>query len=170
MTVSTDITRSDLVLFNLAFAPRSRASHVIVAVLSVGYFIYFGLTRPPDSPVEWLILAGIAIVGAVIALLIMTLVGIAIILMTASRGQGVLGRHDFALTPEGLHESTTANVQLSRWSGMHSVEQVGSYLVVRLTPYLVHVIPRRAFASGADFNDFANQAAAYLKASRSPER
>ena len=167
MKVSTDITRGDLIRFNLALMPRARSTHVMFTVLAVGYLIYFGLKRPQPDLTSWLILAAVSMLGAFAAIVVMTLIGIVMMLIVTKPGGGVLGRHDFELTPEGLHESTSVNVQLSRWSGIHSVQRVGTSLLVRVTPHLAHVLPRRAFASEADFNEFVAKAASYFKAARS---
>ena len=69
---------------------------------------------------------------------------------------GVLGKHEYVITDEGLSERTKSNESLIKWSGIDEVKINKSYIFVRINQYLFHMVPRRSFSSLAKFEEFGN--------------
>jgi hypothetical protein len=68
--------------------------------------------------------------------------------------QGLIGEHTITLTPEGLEESTSFNSGLHRWTGILRVVSTRLYLLIYINEYMVHTIPKRAFSSVTDAENF----------------
>lgn len=66
--------------------------------------------------------------------------------------QGVLGSITLVLEEETLTEITSVTRTEARWSSMHSVEVVGDYTFIMVTPMTAAILPRRAFPSDEVYN------------------
>lgn len=80
---------------------------------------------------------------------------------------GVLGSHAFAITPEGFHERTAYNVQLTAWTAIHSVRRDEHALYVHLAPLTAFVLPLRHFRSREAADAFEDELRRHLAAVRS---
>jgi hypothetical protein len=83
------------------------------------------------------------------------------VLRGVEKNSGVLGTHEFSLSPTQLQETTEFNDSRYTWTGIQSVERLGSYMLVRINKYSTYVIPRRSFSSDEEFEMFFNQATAW---------
>lgn len=79
---------------------------------------------------------------------------------TGSHG-GVLGPHTYRIDAEGLHEVTPVNEGLQRWAGVQEVGRSKRFVYIRINSYLFHLIPRHAFASDREFEEFGDAAHAF---------
>jgi hypothetical protein len=166
MKVSANINRRDLFLVGLFCLPRSRTNWYFMAVLGIAIFAFLLLEGDSTSARTILVAAFASIGGAVGALLGGFLGNTAQTLLTPEKNSGVLGDHDFWLSPTELHESTAVNHSQYKWSGIHAVVKLRSYLLVRINNYSVYVIPRRSFGSNAEFEAFFEQATAWWQSGR----
>jgi hypothetical protein len=158
MNVTVNITRGDLLLVSLYMLPRARSNFVFMAVLGVGIFAFLLFREHHISGrVVWV--AAVASVGGAIGgLLGGFTVSTLIMLLTVGNKSGVLGTHEYTLSAAGLHESTTANESINKWSGIYSIAKLRRYMLVRINNYLVHIVPRRSFATAAEFEEFQSRA------------
>lgn len=163
MEIETDITRADLIKLNLFLLPREKSNRVTVAVLAAGIFIYLLISKQPNSLSSLGVAAGAAIGGGVAGLLAGFLISLLFITLTSNMKNGVLGRHTYRLTEEGLHESTAANEGLQKWHGIQTVGKSKSFIFLRINGYLFHLIPRRAFGTAQEFESFWAKARDYWK-------
>lgn len=154
MQVSVDIRRSDLIKFNLFLLPRARGNLIFVAVLAIGMFIYTLVKVRPSGVADIAVAAVTSTLSGVGALLAGFAVSLAYILLTSSTINGVLGEHTYQITPEGLRESTSSNEGLQKWVGVHAVDKSSGFIFIRISGYLFHLIPRRAFGSQQEFESF----------------
>lgn len=171
MRVTTNIRRSDIVKLNLYFLPRLAANWILVGALTLVAFAFLVLTHTPATGVSWLTMAGISVAAGVGGLLGGCLCSLLWVLAVAGERNGVLGRHVYALTKQGLHESTKANEGVQKWSGIQSVHKSAHCIYIRINGYLFHLIPRRSFRSAKQFEAFWQEAYGYWKraAARKPQ-
>ena len=85
---------------------------------------------------------------------------ISILLMSSSKN-GILGEHEYTLSPEGLHEKTSANEGLSKWEGITKVKVAGAYLLFQISGYLFHIVPARSFESQERFLEYSSKSMEY---------
>jgi len=154
MQVSTDIHRSDLIRFNLFLLPRAKANLIFVAALAVGFFFYALIKKQPDNIGSIATVAIASLLGGIGGLLGGFVVSLVFVLLSSNEKNGVLGKHTYLVTPEGLHESTSSNEGLQKWAGVQAVEKSPSFIFIRINGYLFHLIPRRAFDTQQEFESF----------------
>lgn len=154
MEIETDITRADLIKLNLYLLPREKSNRVTVAVLAAGIFIYLLISKQPSSLGSLGIAVGASIGGGIAGLLAGFIVSLLFVSFTSSAKSGVLGRHIYRLTEEGLHESTVANEGTQKWQGIQAVGKSRHFIFLRINGYLFHFIPRRAFGTEQQFESF----------------
>jgi hypothetical protein len=155
MQVTADITRSDLLAFNLYMIPRLRANWItwaVFVVLGIGMSLVLngGVAKTADA-VAGLVISLAAATGAMAVCLLFS---VSCALLLASEKAGNLGRHVFTLREDGFHERTPINEGLHRWHGVSSVLASRDYLYIGISWYLFHVVPARAFASRPDFERY----------------
>ena len=157
------ITRLDLVRLNLWALFRLRANLIFLAVVAVGVFVYLTVSRTPATPTAWAIVVFSSLAGALVGLLAGFVVSLVCILLSSSQKAGVLGKHIYTVTEQGLHEKTEANETTQKWSGIQSLHKSRSYLFIRVNSFLFHLIPKRALSSEEEFEEFWSKADAYWK-------
>ena len=147
-SVHTSLAKSDITRAVLARLTRPSAllKAWILWTLVVGSFIAFARGLP-RGPVEALVLAISASLGSLLSVA----ASIAFILLRVRNGlkdgDGVLGEHDYALTANGLTESTAVNETLARWSGVKGVQKTRAFAFIEMRSGSFHIIPRCSFSS-----------------------
>ena len=158
MSVVTDIQRSDLLRVHLHYLPRLKGNWVFVAAIALAVVAWAAYSSSGPFTGKKL---GIAIfsglIGGLAGLLIATTVNFLGILRASTKQAGVLGNHEYEIKPDGLFERTSANEQLSKWSGIAAIEKTRSFILIRINDYLVHIIPRRSFPSEPEYETFFRQ-------------
>ncbi|PID75534.1 MAG: hypothetical protein CSB23_03055 [Deltaproteobacteria bacterium] len=157
MRVTTNIRKTDLIRFNVAILPTLRSTYVTVLVISL--FI-FGLicwkNGIPQTQSGWIRILLSSFGGGFFGMLFGVVFSMISILLMSSSKNGILGQHEYSLSPEGLHEKTPANEGLSRWSGITKVRVAGPYLLFQISGCLFHIVPARSFRSDESFNEFVS--------------
>jgi hypothetical protein len=155
MKVTTDISRLDLLKFNLRFLSTASITYKIfgVATLSIISFIMWK-EGVPQTPEKWGVLFVGAIIGAFIGTLAYSLCCIVNILLLSKESNGVLGVHEYELREDGLFEKTMANETLNRWEALGKLYVAGPNLLLQVSGYLYHVFPKRCFNSDEEFYSF----------------
>jgi len=67
---------------------------------------------------------------------------------------GILGKHMFTFTDEGLIEETAFNHALHKWCSLDRVVAILGYVVVRVSGQNWHVFPSRCFVNEQDKQSF----------------
>jgi YcxB-like protein len=167
--VVVDLTRRDLLDFTVRWLTGWRRvwpTFLIVFGLLAAYVTYrHGL---PRTPWNWSMLFISAIAGGVGAIVLGALLGVLGVFLHASKMPGLLGRHEYIFTSDGLLEKTDANETLIKWGGALSLLRTQSYVQIEVAPGLAHILPRRAFESADAFERFVNQAAQLVR--RTPNK
>ena len=157
MKVTTNINRMDLIKFNFLLLPRSKSTYISILILSVLIFLFiFWKNGYPVSPIKLFILLIASVVGGIVGSLFGFVTSVINILFMSTKNNGVLGAHEYNVSIEGLYEKTNANESLNKWEGIMQIKVIGSYLLIQITGYLFHIIPRRDFESNERFEQFIN--------------
>ena len=154
MQVTTDISRADIIKFNFYFLPRAKSNLIFIAVVAVAIFIGMLFMKWPEDVGSIAIAAIASILGGIGGLLGGFAVTLLFILNSSNEKNGVLGKHTYKISSEGLRESTCSNEGLQKWNGVQSVGKSANFIFIRINSYMFHVIPRRAFSSLEKFEAF----------------
>lgn len=163
MEVKTDITRRDLVQFNLYMLPHLRANFILVGVIGLGLLMFIVVLDVPDTLDSWLSAVIVSLGGAVGSVLVGFALSLVWMLFAASGKAGVLGKHVYTISDQGFHERTQSIDTFHKWSGIQSLLKSNSYIFFRINSYLFYVIPKRAFSSEGEYEEFWNKANRYWK-------
>lgn len=157
MRVTTNISKMDLIRFNLAIFPRLRSTYVtiiVIALLAFGFICW--KSGIPQTTNNWVAALLGSLGGGIFGMLFGIVFSIISIVLMSSSKNGILGEHEYTLSPEGLHEKTSANEGLSKWSGITKVKTAGPYLLFQISGYLFHIVPARSFESKESFKKYVS--------------
>lgn len=159
MKIEIELRRRDLILFNLALIPRMRSTYITIALIAAGAFIYFCFQYGiPATKEDWLVPLTASLGGGIGGMVAGTLFSIIFIVFSSSASNGVLGSHQFEISPDGLREKTIANEGLNKWCSIQEIRTVGPYLLFRISAFLFHVIPIKSFENKKAFLEFEKTA------------
>jgi hypothetical protein len=144
-----------VVSFQLLF--RSRANWWFMLVVGCGVFAWQWFRREPDSAALVLVLLLGSAITALGALLGAFLGNLVCMLLSVGKRRGVLGMHQFSISPAGLREATEFNDFHQSWLGVDAIVKLRNHAVIMMSRG-THILPRSAFASHADYEAFLEQA------------
>lgn len=155
MRVEVDVTRGDIVRFNLSklFALKSNLITLAISCL-LAIAVSFAGAWTDDGEFVWqafLIVAGIGGIAIFLAIFVCSLVFVPINSTTAA---GLLGKHTVSIEDAGLRERTHANDTLDYRHALEAAHKSRSMIQVQITRWLFHVLPRRDFASDEEYEAF----------------
>lgn len=162
MQVTTNITRFDLLAFNLYVIPRMRSTYItgiVFALLCFAFLVW--KDGSPCTKADWVKYSIISVssgLGAMIGGSVFSLIGI---LFMSSKTNGILGAHHYELLESGLLEKTDANEGLSKWQGIAEISESKNYILFRIAGHLFHIIPRRCFLNEPEGELFLTNAKAH---------
>ena len=164
MEVTADIKKSDLIHFNLSIIPKTRSTYVTILVIAVLVFVFITWKKGlPHSSNDWLAIAAASIGGGVGGMLAGIIISFSFVLLSSSAKNGILGKHEYRISPEDLHEKTSANEGVSKWEGIQEIQTAGGYIIYRISGYLFHIIPYRSFPSDETRKEFERKSIQYWK-------
>ena len=155
MTITVTITRSDLFWVHIRAIPRVKSTYITLSIIWALIFFSRYLDDEKTYPILALLFASFIV--AFLLLLGMYVVSFLFYFLLGHKTTGVLGSHQYQITPEGLLEETDVNRTLTKWSGITNLLKTNQFLFVQISWYLFHIIPRRAFKSNEEFEDFYNE-------------
>jgi len=166
MKITAEITRRDIIFFSFLLTFRLPVNLYFAGVL---WLAVFGLTVADEE-----LMSGSSIPSAVVVSGFAALCGllggyvltVIVTLLVARKRNGMLGMHEFTLSPAGLRETTEVNDSFHRWTGVPRIIKSRNYLVIQISAHLAHAIPRRAFASGEAYDAFCAHAIEAWEAGR----
>ena len=155
MKVTTEITKADLILFNLGIFPKLKSTYKGMLVLGgLIFVIIFVIKGFPQTTNDWLAIIAASGGGGIGGMLLGLIFSLVSIIFLSSEKNGILGKHEYQVTTEGLHEKTSANEGLNKWEGIIHIRITGSYILFQISDYLFHVIPKRSFESQESYQQF----------------
>ena len=164
MKVSANINHTDLIHSNYSLWLKFKSTYITILLLSVGVFLY--ILWKIDSPYEiedFITVIISALLSGVGGFLTYTLICIINILFTSKTNNGILGQHQYEITPEGLYIRTIANEGIQKWEGITYVRKTNSYIYIQITCNLFYIIPKRSFDTPDDFQRFFNASLQYYR-------
>lgn len=162
MKATTNITKLDLIKFNLSVVPRMRSTYIAILIIAtVTFLLTILVSGSPQTAIKLAIYLTTSATSGILGVLFGFAINATSLLLMSSTKNGVLGEHCYTLSPEGLHEKTASNEGPNSWHGIVSVKVIGPCLLIQIASCLFHVIPKRNFDSPEHFESFANLAKAY---------
>lgn len=157
MKIETEITRNDLIRFNLAILLRMKSTYVTIIVVSVIIFSFLAFNNGlPKTSINWLSIIFASIAGGIGGMLGGIIFSLISILFSSNKNNGILGYHEYTVDEKGLYEKTKANESLNKWEGIHEIIITKSFLLFKISGYLFHIIPKRSFLTDEEFKEFIN--------------
>ncbi|MBN7818677.1 YcxB family protein [Bowmanella yangjiangensis] len=157
MKITTNISRMDLIKFNLRFLPFAPITYKYFGIVALFIFSYVLWSKGvPTSFERWKILIVGSLIGGFFATVFYFGWCVVSILFLSKESNGVLGEHEYEITEDGLFERTIANETLNRWGALGKVSIAGKNLLLQVSGYLYHLFPRRSFESDEAFYEFKN--------------
>ena len=164
--VHVDVTREDYWKFNL---------YGLIKVKSLRRMFIFNMSAMPvlmfvalmifriatHIPVAVVILLAI-VLGGLVDLLILYITKMRIMKMPEKRS-GILGEHTIEIDEKGIDETSPAGDVSYLWESISSIEQNKDYIFIFVSNLSGHIIPKRAFASVEDAEEFYRLATEYQK-------
>lgn len=164
MKITANITRWDLVKLNYHMIFRFKLYALLVLIMFIG-------TAIPDLQYfssNYIILIVLSVLGGGAALLAGMVFAQIIIYLPKPFDPKGLGEHIFTINHQGLHERDPTNDRFDQWSEILSIKRLKNYILVRLPNrnYFIrcyHMIPRRAFTTEVEFEEFFTRANQFWK-------
>ena len=157
LEIEAEVTRRDLVAMNFYLMPRLKANWIfllVVWVVMIGAVIY-GVDRPL-SPKDFKFILFDSAKGAIIAVALGQLVCLVMMLLMANEKSGHIGKHKFKIDELHFVEETKSNQTRTEWSGILSAHKTNAFILVRISSFLFHAIPKRSFSSASHYDLFLN--------------
>ena len=164
MNVSADITRRDVVIVVFKMLFRVRANLYYMLILGCGIFGSTWFDEGFASANDVLIAAVSSVLGSVLGLFAGFVVTVVFMLLTVGKQSGMLGLLRFSISPAGLREVTDVNDSHQAWQSVRAIVKLRNHIAILMKNHTIHVVPRRAFASHADYEAFLEQARAWKDA------
>ncbi len=159
MKIKVEIKRKDLMWLYLACLPKLKSTYVNLLIFALIVFAFYSWSGGfPDCEKEWIRAAKVTALGTVIAFLFGTAYSFCSLLFLKKESNGVLGEHEYELSEDGLHEKTSINEGLNRWSVFQDIKLTNHYILFQMPDYLFHIIPKRYFSSESDVKEFYDTA------------
>lgn len=152
MEVSARITKLDLVKMQFALFFKTKA-YFLYFVLIVFFLLITSLDSIEKSGIMMWILPNLVI--SVFVLFIMIVASVLMLLLTATSAKGFIGNQTFKITDSGFSEVTEGTETISSWNAIEKIYKTKQYIFVRISAYRFHIIPKRAFQSDEEFEQFA---------------
>lgn len=154
MKIKYHNTYGDYFAFLVRYVIRRPDVHVINAVC-LALVIWSTMKCMPDefpAVVKW---AVCIVVAAGLALVFLTVFAITMVIGVFSRMNSTfLTEHTLAIAPEGLVEETEFNRSEYKWSAVQKVVGSRKHLFIYVSAGSAHIVPRRAFDSDAEWEQF----------------
>ncbi|MDP1588992.1 MAG: YcxB family protein, partial [Prosthecobacter sp.] len=142
---------------------------VMCAVIALAYFAYIAndLGMPVDQRAWQIYILG-SVIFAIAFFGLFLIINVLNAVTMVRHSSGVIGPHEMRLSPEGLRDTTPLTDSLTRWPGVFRITRRGDYLTIWTSPFMAHIVPKRAFADQDAFEAFERQARAFWAGEQAP--
>jgi len=140
------ITRWHLAKFYALLTPRQLSTWVVWGFFATSTaFGVYSATGVPQTASELLAILVIVVSIPTAMLAFGLLISTGVIILGSGHSPGILGPHKYTFQADGLREETSANDTLIKWGGAKQVRWFGELLVIRVSPFHFHIVPRACF-------------------------
>ena len=169
MEIVADITKEDVVAYNLYHAAHSPAirrlqSRAVSLIFVVWALLLAALVLCSDEPLDTAKAIWPLLLGPLLFLLLMkfwaprhtknAVRG----MLDEGENKGIYGEHKIVLSPEGISESNTVQHTATSWNAVERVVVTDQHVFVYISAVSAVIAPRRAFVDTAHFMKFAETA------------
>ena len=155
MKVHTNLSKLDLLRYNILVFPRIAVTYKSIAILSLLLLLFLCWSNGiPDSSRGWLVLVFSSVFGGMFGVLFGFVYCLVMILLTSKKKDGVLGEHEYSISEDGLYEKTLANEGTSNWNGVQKINVYGNYLLFQIPGNMFHILKRSDFDNTEHFEKF----------------
>lgn len=162
MKVTFDVNREDFWNLNKFIALHIRRFRVVTILYMLAGPIGVALGGW-FSDIDLLIMILLTvIVGPLISLLLYKLTKNRI-MQLPNLNSGTLGEHTIEINEAGLIEKTNVNDGFCSWAGVKDVLSNKYYIFIFIDTLMAHIIPKRAFSSEEEAENFYQSALTYWK-------
>nr|WP_319393340.1 YcxB family protein [uncultured Desulfobacter sp.] len=112
----------------------------------------------PDNTTGWLKYIIVSLGGGLGGMVGDSIFSIIRVLISANIKSGILGEHYYELLEDGILEKTQVNEGISKWEGVLEIVERGDYLIIKVSSYHFHVIPKRSFPDESEYKSFKHMA------------
>ena len=161
MKISANITKLDLFKMNLSRLIRWNTLFwfMFLYICIIYRFVFIEDKFQNCLEIVFIVSFFVTILVYLIIWLVTTAVSIAL----QSQSNATLGEHIFTLNAEAFVEETSTNTTITKWSGIYNLKKTRFAILVYISRYLVHVIPKSSFKNADEFDDFYNKIEMYRK-------
>jgi hypothetical protein len=154
MTIHYRNTFPDVVHFVMYHYPRMRAMQVFIILSFLVLCWLFWGTAPSDlGAIGRLIYYFLMFLPFIVVLVIIVPV-VTILGMVSKMNKTFLTEHTMTITPDSLVEQTKYAKAEWHWRGIQAVRRTGQHLFLYVGQHSAHIVPRRAFASESERDQF----------------
>jgi hypothetical protein len=153
-SVSVRVTRWDLARSNVELMFTSKGTWTM-ALTSVLGFAAWAILRAQVHATPRGLLQGI-VAGLIFAtaMLVIGYVPVFLLVVVGSReSHGILGDRSVAFRPDGVRVQTAAEDQFYEWRDIHKVRRTRANIIIYLSRFRAHILPKRCFASVEAFDE-----------------
>lgn len=145
MEIEVEINRKDFVKFS-QYCTKHRKSLIPKLYPLILIVLVILLNIGKISDISYVIgnIIFTLIIYYVLVLVLKPLLFLRVKHMPSEKG-GILGKHKFKISDDGLIETTEHSESITKWSGVHSVETTKNYIYVFVDSCAAHIIPTRYF-------------------------
>ncbi len=144
----------DILAFMCHHSYRRVSLWLITMMFLVVTSISTSMAIPPDAVLPVKIVTFVVMEGVLVGGYLVLILGISALSMISKMNKTILTEHAITIDEGGLTEETVYNRSEYKWAGIQKVVRSGRYLYVYVAQHAAHVIPRRAFASAREWEEF----------------
>ncbi len=145
MEIEVEINRKDFVKFNQYYMKQRKSLiQKLYPLILVVLVILLNIKRISDISYVIGNIIFVLIIYYAVVLILKPLISLRIKHMPSEKG-GILGKHKFIISDDGLMETTEHSESITKWNGVHSVKTTKNYIYVFVDNCAAHIIPTRYF-------------------------
>ncbi len=158
MIVSVYINRFDIIILNAYVFTKMKMFYVYLLLIHSCFFLLKIIVLIKLKFIFSLVQLFSLFFHSFFTLFIFSFIGSWLILglwlITLNEDDGVIGRHDFKIKDSGFEDITSKNNKLYKWRNIKSIYQSDLYIYIKINFYMFHIIPKRAFNTTKQLNEF----------------
>lgn len=147
----------DSIYFNIYTNLREPIFLIIISLLALHYS-YYSIKGMTGGQYSWYVhvfaFLYFMLLFGIISLVWILL--IAVIMSVLRKNKSVLTDHRIIINEEGLIEETKYNKSEHKWNGLHKLKETKKYIIIYITHWSGHVIPKSCFVDENQGKEFYN--------------
>jgi hypothetical protein len=159
-------TVSDILAFMLYHSLHRRALQLMILAMVVVTSISTIQEIPHEAAFPVNVMTFIILETIVVGIGLLAIGGISILCLILNKDKAAITEHTVSIDENGLTEETVFNRSEFKWAGIQKLVRSDRHIFVYVSPNAAHVIPRRAFASPTEWDEFFQKMTVFKDGSR----